>query len=149
MKMRIKINLRLVVFFLLWAFTLNAQSSKYATTNLNLRSGPGTNYSIIDRIPAGASVDLEQNNGGGWVQIYYDGNYGYVFSKYLRSNSRSVQNGNADYYLNVDGEWVQSPTYYDSQPSGATAVCRDGTYSFSRNRRGTCSHHGGVARWLK
>lgn len=29
-----------------------------------------------------------------------------------------------------------------------TAICRDGTYSYSSNRRGTCSHHGGVARWL-
>ncbi|WP_289161349.1 DUF3761 domain-containing protein [uncultured Parabacteroides sp.] len=28
------------------------------------------------------------------------------------------------------------------------ATCRDGTYSFSRGGRGTCSHHGGVARWL-
>ncbi|MDP9145387.1 MAG: DUF3761 domain-containing protein [Actinomycetota bacterium] len=33
-------------------------------------------------------------------------------------------------------------------PRGATAQCRDGTFSFSRSRRGTCSHHGGVARWL-
>lgn len=33
-------------------------------------------------------------------------------------------------------------------PSGATAICRDGTFSFSAHRRGTCSHHGGVARWL-
>jgi hypothetical protein len=33
-------------------------------------------------------------------------------------------------------------------PPGATARCRDGTYSFSRHRSGTCSHHGGVARWL-
>jgi hypothetical protein len=24
----------------------------------------------------------------------------------------------------------------------------DGTYSFSQSRRGTCSHHGGVAKWL-
>lgn len=29
------------------------------------------------------------------------------------------------------------------------AVCRDGSISLSRNRRGTCSHHGGVARWLR
>lgn len=27
-------------------------------------------------------------------------------------------------------------------------MCRDGTYSFSQHRAGTCSHHGGVARWL-
>ncbi len=33
-------------------------------------------------------------------------------------------------------------------PAGATAQCRDGSYSFSASRRGTCSHHGGVARWL-
>ena len=33
-------------------------------------------------------------------------------------------------------------------PTGATAQCRDGTYSFSKHRSGTCSHHGGVATWL-
>ena len=35
-----------------------------------------------------------------------------------------------------------------SYPSGATAICRSGRVSFSASRRGTCSHHGGVARWL-
>ncbi|WP_432763020.1 DUF3761 domain-containing protein [Actinomadura xylanilytica] len=34
-------------------------------------------------------------------------------------------------------------------PAGATAVCRDGNISYSAHRRGTCSHHGGVARWLR
>jgi hypothetical protein len=33
-------------------------------------------------------------------------------------------------------------------PSGATAQCADGSYSFSAHRSGTCSHHGGVARWI-
>jgi hypothetical protein len=33
-------------------------------------------------------------------------------------------------------------------PTGASAQCRDDSYSFSAHRRGTCSHHGGVARWL-
>lgn len=28
------------------------------------------------------------------------------------------------------------------------AVCRDGSISLSKNRRGTCSRHGGVRRWL-
>jgi Protein of unknown function (DUF3761) len=35
-----------------------------------------------------------------------------------------------------------------SPPPGATARCRDGTYSFSQHRQGTCSHHSGVAEWL-
>ncbi|HEV7658377.1 MAG TPA: DUF3761 domain-containing protein [Allosphingosinicella sp.] len=30
---------------------------------------------------------------------------------------------------------------------GASAKCRDGTYSHSKHRSGTCSHHGGVAEW--
>lgn len=33
-------------------------------------------------------------------------------------------------------------------PPGATALCRDRTYSFSQHHSGTCSHHGGVAGWL-
>ncbi|MFJ7149397.1 DUF3761 domain-containing protein [Streptomyces sp. NPDC100445] len=38
----------------------------------------------------------------------------------------------------------------DSQqaPAGVTAQCNDGTYSYSAHRRGTCSHHDGVAIWL-
>lgn len=35
-----------------------------------------------------------------------------------------------------------------SPPPGATAQCRDGTYSYSQHHSGTCSHHGGVAVWL-
>jgi hypothetical protein len=36
-----------------------------------------------------------------------------------------------------------------SAPAGATAECKDGTYSFSKTHSGSCSHHGGVAGWLK
>jgi hypothetical protein len=28
-----------------------------------------------------------------------------------------------------------------------TAVCQDGTLSYSRTRQGTCSQHGGVREW--
>ncbi len=52
-------------------------------------------------------------------------------------------------YKNSSGQLVQSPTKSSSVPAGATAQCRDGSYSFSQNHRGTCSHHGGVAKWLK
>jgi len=33
------------------------------------------------------------------------------------------------------------------KPEGASARCRDGTWSFSHTRSGTCSRHGGVERW--
>src|SRR5471030_771818 len=41
------------------------------------------------------------------------------------------------------------PALAASPPPGATALCRDGTYSYSQHHSGTCSHHGGVATWLR
>lgn len=40
-----------------------------------------------------------------------------------------------------------APATKGSGPQGATAKCRDNTYSQSRDHRGACSHHGGVATW--
>jgi len=53
------------------------------------------------------------------------------------------------YYRNSYGRRVHSPVHARTAPRGATAECWDGTYSFSQNHRGTCSHHGGVRRWLR
>lgn len=32
--------------------------------------------------------------------------------------------------------------------TGATAICNDGTYSFSQHRQGTCSGHRGMRQFL-
>jgi Protein of unknown function (DUF3761)/Bacterial SH3 domain len=50
-------------------------------------------------------------------------------------------------YINVDGIGVPSPVFSETKPAGSSARCRDGSYSFSQHRRGTCSYHGGVAEW--
>ena len=55
---------------------------------------------------------------------------------------------NNNTYTNSADNQVHSPAYSNSIPQGASAKCRDGTYSFSQSRRGTCSHHGGVGEWL-
>lgn len=60
-------------------------------------------------------------------------------------NDSNLSNDNS--YINVDGNQVHSPVNAPSRPSGATARCRDGAYSFSQHRQGTCSGHGGVATW--
>jgi hypothetical protein len=52
-------------------------------------------------------------------------------------------------YVNSKGETVKRPETCASAPKAATARCRDGSYSFSHSHRGTCSHHGGVAKWLQ
>lgn len=50
-------------------------------------------------------------------------------------------------YINRSGEAVPLPVYMDERPQNATAQCRNGAYSFSRSRSGTCSKEGGVAEW--
>lgn len=55
---------------------------------------------------------------------------------------------NSGTYTNSKGQTVKRPENCSSVPQGATAQCRDGSYSFSQSHRGTCSHHGGVAKWL-
>jgi hypothetical protein len=60
------------------------------------------------------------------------------------------QLGRHDCYVNRDGDCVHAPSPDAfGVPQGATAKCRDGDYSFSKHRSGTCSSHHGVARWLK
>jgi len=54
----------------------------------------------------------------------------------------------ADSYLNSSGVCVPDPVAAPAAPPRATAHCRDGTYSFSQHRSGTCSGHGGVAAFL-
>jgi resuscitation-promoting factor RpfB len=62
-----------------------------------------------------------------------------------KSQPKCTDNGT---YTNSKGETVKRPENCSATPQGATAQCRDGSYSFSQSRRGTCSHHGGVAKWL-
>lgn len=64
------------------------------------------------------------------------------------SHHRSNVTYGGGYYTNVDGRSVHRPVFTSRAPDGASARCGDGSYSFSLHRRGTCSHHGGVARWL-
>ncbi len=54
----------------------------------------------------------------------------------------------SDTYVNSDGVTVHRPVQSSQRPAGATAQCRDGSWSFSLHHSGTCSHHGGVLRWL-
>ena len=55
-------------------------------------------------------------------------------------------------YRNSNGNEWHSPAHPKNPnyvPPGATATCRDGSYSFSQHHSGTCSSHHGVAKWLR
>jgi uncharacterized protein YgiM (DUF1202 family) len=152
--------LLLIVFFSLSAFLVAQNELRTTSSNVNLRTNPWIDHNVICVIPKSTLLTINQSSQTSteWIKVNYNGKIGYVYSKYLVSPEfKSSINNNyelskkadkVNYYINSKGEKVQSPTFYKTAPAGATAECRDGTYSFSRNRRGTCSHHGGVKRWL-
>lgn len=87
------------------------------------------------------------------TEIIARGTYVHVVPQATTSNTNSAaftsspaSNCPNGTYTNSAGNVVCRPS--TTQSSGATAVCRDGTYSYSQSRSGTCSHHGGVAQWL-
>ncbi len=127
--------------------------TQVTTAVINLRNAP--NGTVISAVPQGAALELTGDCEQGWCPVEYKSQSGYVSKAYLRDAQGQVIQPNANqaqspvhYYTNKDGNSIQSPTKYNSPPPGASAQCADGTYSFSTHRRGTCSHHGGVARWL-
>ena len=114
--------------------------------------------SLISKIPTGAWYQVRDSRTGsqGWI-------HGNAIALLQTSESTSASatqtpptqrprltlppvSGKS--YVNVDGVRVPSPVFSETRPTGSTARCRDGSYSFSQHRQGTCSHHGGVAEWF-
>lgn len=70
--------------------------------------------------------------------------FGYVFLNKKENHQR-------DHYYHTQKNKVEDASLskyygYDNQ---CTAICDDGTCSQSLGRRGVCSRHGGVKRWLR
>ena len=123
------------------------------TTDLSLRVDASATSRVILTIPQGTQVYLQEDCDCVWVYVTYNGYCGYVYAQFLTKSvpattTTAVAQEPIRHYTNSYGNTVQSPTRYNKAPAGATALCRDGSYSFSQSRRGTCSHHGGVAKWL-
>ncbi len=98
--------------------------------------------------------------GDTWVNGYYRGDGTYVQGHYRSAPDGNPYNnysteGNVNPYTGATGTARPAPNTrsgystpsYGTPATQPTAVCRDGTYSYSQSRSGTCSYHGGVARW--
>jgi|GEM_PF-6949745 len=62
-------------------------------------------------------------------------------------HSQPAQSSCDEYYFSVDGTLVHRPTMEACKNARVTAICADGSLSYSRHHQGTCSHHGGVIEW--
>ena len=137
-----------------FATPLASQSgTRYTTTAVRLRAQPSTEAARLVTMPRGAAVTVA-SCADRWCRVEYRGRSGYAARRYLTqtrpaSTVRRSSDCGSGGYVNSRGRWVPSPCRSPSgPPAGASARCRDGTYSFSQSRRGPCSRHGGVSRWL-
>ena len=60
-------------------------ASGHATGSVNLRTGPGTQYSRILAIPAGAALDIYRC--ASWCNVNYRGHVGWVSARYVSSGA--------------------------------------------------------------
>ncbi|MCL2186330.1 MAG: SH3 domain-containing protein [Treponema sp.] len=57
------------------------------TANINFRSGPSTDHSIIRQLWEGDTVSLTGKTSGGWVQVSHRDETGWISSEFLKNNS--------------------------------------------------------------
>ncbi|MFL5471759.1 MAG: DUF3761 domain-containing protein [Gemmatimonadales bacterium] len=131
------------------AVELDSGSVAFTTATVWLRTSTDLTAKGIALLPRGAQVQIvgcqDQS-----CSVSFRRLQGYLSRELLRSTPvrNAVNPGRG--YINSRGQWIPSPaqTLDGEAPDGATARCRDGSYSFSQSSRGTCSWHGGVDEWL-
>lgn len=68
--------------------TTTSGTTVYSTTTLNVRSGPGTSYSIVTSMKKGQSA-VKTGASGSWYKVSVNGKTGYVSSKYITTTKPS------------------------------------------------------------
>jgi hypothetical protein len=64
-----------------------AVSAAEARLSVNVRSGPGTGYRIVDRLFRGEDVNVRRCRSNGWCYITHPGPDGWVSARFLVSNN--------------------------------------------------------------
>jgi uncharacterized protein YraI len=108
----------------LLAFSIPSAFAAEATSTVNVRSGPGTNYAVVSHLSRGQSANVKQQKGS-WCYVTKTGADGWVACRYL-----------------ADGgdRYVRSPNVSLSFSFG---VGRDRDYRPSRpHRDNDWDHHG-------
>ena len=126
-------------------------SVAFTTATVWLRASPTftSDTKRVALLPRGAQVRIVRCQDQA-CQVEFRRLQGYLSRELLRATPATNPVDPGQGYINSKGQWIPSPaqTIDGQAPDGATARCRDGSYSFSQSRRGTCSWHGGVGEWL-
>lgn len=70
-----------------------AEGAVVTGSGVNLRSGPGLNYQVVDCLPKGASVTVTDRSNGEWYAVSYNGTSGFMSSHYLSISEGTASGG--------------------------------------------------------
>lgn len=76
-------------------------------SNLNVRTGPGIGFDIINSLANGTEVQVMKGENG-WYQLEFPAKYGYVCGKYLELNEITPKETPEGYTFDIDGEMMAS-----------------------------------------
>jgi hypothetical protein len=106
-------------------------ATAYAVSSVNVRSGPGTGYHVVDQLRRGERVDVIDCRGS-WCRVEKSGPDGWVSARYL-GNARDYDD---DYYDDDDDVVIVRPRhrrpvyyyddYYDYYPGPSASFCLGG-----------------------
>jgi len=103
------------------ARTVPSSCTYYTTTNVNLRTGPGTGYSTIRTVGVNRMLTAEPGAGSGiWRKVTWRGTTGWMHGSYVSPYLTSL----GTRYVRVDGLRLRAQP---STSSGVRATLRKGT----------------------
>ena len=74
-------------------------------SNLNVRTGPGIGFDIINSLANGTEVQVKKEENG-WYQLEFPAKYGYVCGKYLELHDITPKETPEGYSFDIDGEMM-------------------------------------------
>lgn len=116
------------LFALACGVTAANAASAYASSTVNVRSGPGTGYSVIDVLRPGQRVEVDYCKGA-WCVI---GSDGWVNANYLTADRYDDRYDDDDRYYDDDdyyddGFFIERPRYlYRAYPFFRSQACFGG-----------------------
>ena len=76
--------------------------------NVNVRSGPGTDYERLGSAYSGYDFELIEQRDDGWTRIIYDNREAYVYSEYVEIIPMILdENGEYTEYVNLEGDSLE------------------------------------------
>ncbi|GLQ08618.1 hypothetical protein GCM10007913_05500 [Devosia yakushimensis] len=94
----------LAAFAMLATATVAMAAPAYVTSNVNVRSGPGTGYGVVDTLRRGEQVDVQQCRGS-WCYVEKRGPDGWVSANYLSAGGNGGGWGGGGW----DNGWNRPP----------------------------------------